>query len=44
MSPVIESMRERLHLTLSDELPPHPLPAWADPFAGLDAPELPKIS
>ena len=29
--PVIESMRERLHLTLSDELPPHPLPAWADP-------------
>lgn len=29
--PIVESMRERLHITLHDELPAHALPAWADP-------------
>lgn len=29
--PIVESMRERLHITLSDELPTHELRAWADP-------------
>jgi len=29
--PIIESMRERLHITLRDELPTHNLQAWADP-------------
>lgn len=29
--PIVESMRERQHITLRDELPAHPLQAWADP-------------
>ena len=29
--PIVESMRERQHITLRDELPVHALQAWADP-------------
>ncbi len=29
--PIVESMRERQHITLRDELPAHALQAWADP-------------